>query len=163
MTTMDIRLADSGDIEDLKVLYDRLDDLHLDYMPEDFIKPDQPFRDADFFERLLGFEENLVLVAVIEDQLVAFIEAYKMEGMANGPKRARTWMQIENVCVLPEWEGRGIASALVEEVHYIAQVNGMDAVELKVYDFNQGALAFYEALGYRPLYHWMRIPLNEKG
>jgi len=60
----------------------------------------------------------------------------------------RRWLQVDNVAVLRAYRGMGIGRALMDEAHAWARAQGLADVELTVWEFNQDAIAFYEALGY---------------
>jgi GNAT superfamily N-acetyltransferase len=47
--------------------------------------------------------------------------------------------------------GQGIGRALMEHTHEWARGQGIHEVELTVWEFNQGAMAFYSELGYTPI------------
>ena len=57
-------------------------------------------------------------------------------------------VQIHTLCILPEWQGRGIGSALTRNVIAAGQARG-DAVTLQVLKANPRARALYERLGFR--------------
>jgi GNAT superfamily N-acetyltransferase len=51
----------------------------------------------------------------------------------------------------------------MERAHRWALDKGVSEVELSVWDFNEGAIAFYENLGYKPTRHTLSISLHEAG
>ena len=62
---------------------------------------------------------------------------------------ARHAMYIDSVAVDPEWEGRGVAAALMSSVADEARRRGLTALTLYVIDRNEHARAVYEHLGFR--------------
>ncbi len=60
----------------------------------------------------------------------------------------RRWLVVENVAVLEAYRGMGVGRALMQHAHEWARGQGLAEVELTVWEFNEGAVAFYEQLGY---------------
>ncbi len=60
----------------------------------------------------------------------------------------RRYAVIESVVVAEEHRRAGIGRGLVEKAHQWAVAEGADSIELNVWEFNQGAVEFYERLGY---------------
>jgi len=55
----------------------------------------------------------------------------------------------EDIFVVPEWRGKGLARYLIGEgIRYLAQ-NGKGAANLEVRESNQPAVRLYQSLGYR--------------
>ncbi len=55
---------------------------------------------------------------------------------------------VDSLAVGQEFRRHGIGRALMDQAHAWAIAKGAADVELNVYEFNQPALAFYQALGY---------------
>jgi GNAT superfamily N-acetyltransferase len=60
----------------------------------------------------------------------------------------RKYLLVDMVGVKESLRGEGIGRALMQAAHGWARQQGITQVELRVYEFNQGAIAFYESLGY---------------
>ena len=84
-------------------------------------------------------------------------------------RRARTWsgwptrrprtpsrfsderaLELSGVVVRSDFRGRGVGRALVAEAARFAQERGIPWVELKTFSPNQGAMEFWESLGFTP-------------
>jgi ribosomal protein S18 acetylase RimI-like enzyme len=76
------------------------------------------------------------------DTLVGLVAAYL------DPEAARAF--VTNVSVLPEWTGRGVASALLRQCVAHARNATMGEVALEVDPRNAAAVALYERIGFRP-------------
>ena len=72
----------------------------------------------------------------------------------------RTYISIDNLVVVEEYREQGVGQALMGQVHLWAQKSGVKEIQLTVWDFNQGAIAFYKKLGYQMLHHRMRKELS---
>jgi GNAT superfamily N-acetyltransferase len=51
--------------------------------------------------------------------------------------------------VAEAWRRRGVGRAILDGARAWAKANNAAYVEIAVHEFNQGAIRFYEALGYR--------------
>jgi len=63
---------------------------------------------------------------------------------------------IDSLAVKEGFRRSGVGRALMERAHQWARDKGVTQVELGVWEFNEGAMAFYEKLGYRPASRKMR-------
>ena len=69
--------------------------------------------------------------------------------------RGKRGIHLEDLFVVPAARGAGIGEALLREVARIARSRGCARLEWSVLDWNEPALAFYRALGARPLSEWV--------
>jgi len=68
---------------------------------------------------------------------------------------------IEDLYVKPEFRGKGIGKALLDEVINKAKENNFGRVEWVVLDWNVSAIEFYENRGAFPLNEWKIFRLQE--
>lgn len=73
---------------------------------------------------------------------------------------ARPGLHLEDLFVVPEHRGRGLGRALLRHVAHLARERGCGRLEWSVLDWNQPAIAFYEALGARRLPEWQLCRLT---
>ncbi len=83
--------------------------------------------------------EMSVLVAIADEKIVGTIggQAHRAEG------------HIRGMAVLPEWQGKGVASALLGAVENELLGNGCQCVTLDTTEPLMRAMRFYEKHGYR--------------
>jgi diamine N-acetyltransferase len=55
---------------------------------------------------------------------------------------------VQDVGILPAWRGQGIGRALMEAAEQWARRQGARHLQLNVWEFNTGALRFYETVGF---------------
>jgi diamine N-acetyltransferase len=70
-------------------------------------------------------------------------------------------LHLEDLFVKPTYRGEGIGGALVRRVARIAEERGCRRIDLAVLDWNDEAIAFYDALGAEPLDDWTTLRLDE--
>jgi predicted GNAT family acetyltransferase len=72
----------------------------------------------------------------------------KLVAMAGERMKPTGFTEVSGVCTLPDWRGRGYGGALMRMVAARILARG-ETPFLHVYADNQGAIALYEALGFR--------------
>lgn len=75
---------------------------------------------------------------------------------------ARPGLYLEDLFVQPEFRGRGIGKALLVHLARLANARGYGRMEWSVLDWNESAIAFYEAFGARRLPQWQICRLTGK-
>lgn len=108
-----------------------------------------------------GFGTNPVFhcfVAEIEKNIV---------GMALIYHRYSTWkgriIHLEDLIVNQDMRGRGIGTALLDEVVKYAHQLGARRINWEVLDWNEPAIHFYESKGAKVLREWDVVHLDEQG
>jgi diamine N-acetyltransferase len=153
-----IRPAVPDDYEEITALLAEVDELHRVQLPWLFGAPKIEPRPREFFDRLLSEQSSTILVA----------DAASVVGIATVLIRTapefpvfivQTWGVLDNIAVSKTWRRRGVGKALTHAAEAWAQQQNMSWLELGVYEFNAGARAFYEALGYLPVSTKLRKPL----
>ena len=73
-------------------------------------------------------------------------------------------LYIDDICVDEAYRGNGVGRALYEHVKEYAKEKGFHRIELNMWEFNKGALAFYESVGFETYRRYVeRIrPANER-
>jgi diamine N-acetyltransferase len=145
-----IRLAVVEDFLAISSLIGETDELHRAARPDLFRKPEGPPRDFEFIANLIAGPNSAILAA--EDdasgELVGFVIVRILEVAPNCARRARRFAEIGNLGVAKHARRRGIGETLVKHTFQWASARDVDAIELVVYEFNAGAISFYEALGF---------------
>jgi GNAT superfamily N-acetyltransferase len=72
----------------------------------------------------------------------------------------RPGLYLEDVFVYPEFRGRGIGKALLQELAGIALERGCARMKWEVLDWNTPAIDFYSAMGAELQTEWLNVRLN---
>lgn len=133
----------------LMSLYYESDLYHYEKMPLELKKPEEiaQQRTKESFQQLLGSENNILLMAVSEGQVCGLIAANIRE-RASFIHSAKKVAYIDEVTVLSQYQGKGIAKYLINYLEAYFSAQGITEIELNVYQFNQSAIALYKGLGY---------------
>ena len=143
---MKVRQAGPDDLTDLVAMFQELDRMQQDWR---VFTPRPGFYDevgAKYVEAI-GKPDALILVAENDDEVIGM--AY---GEARLPSRFSDELALElsGVVVRAGSRGMGVGRALVREVGRFAEERDIPWVELKTFAPNQGAMEFWESLGFRP-------------
>ena len=71
--------------------------------------------------------------------------------------KVRDFLDIDEFCVDEKHRREGIATAMVEFIKSFAIDQGYHRLELNMWEFNQDALAFYEAAGFETYRRYMEM------
>jgi ribosomal protein S18 acetylase RimI-like enzyme len=66
-------------------------------------------------------------------------------------KREMKPLFVEELAVHPDWNGRGVGSFVLEQLHHLAKVRALTHLVLEVAENNENALQWYRKRGFRKL------------
>lgn len=158
-----VRVATSSDHEAACSLLAAADELHRVNVPWLFRKPALDPRTKEFFAGLLNGEDSTVLVAEAAGQLVGVATALLRSAPDFALFVTQRWAVLDNLAVLESWRRRGVGTSLTRDAERWARSRGASWLELGVYDFNEAARSFYQAMGYAPVLTKLRKPLGDAG
>lgn len=158
--SIEVRPARREELERVNELRSAVNDLHVQGRPGHF-RPDfnaelrkrvyEQF-DSDDYEILVALDEGAVA------GFATFLTVHRPEGPYTLPLN---YLHIEEFGVDAAHRRRGVGAALVKAVRDIARKQGLKRVDLDAWSFNEGALAFYEAVGFRPYRVYMELDTDE--
>lgn len=147
-----IRTASTHDLATLVALNAIVHDVHVQHRPDRFV-------DAPSSEDLGG-----LLAGQLSEPQVTFLIAEASDGAAVGYAMARvvalpgsvlgladSVVSLQQIAVDPSAARSGVGSALLDRVREIGRAAGCRRLVTQVWDFNEGAQAFYQASGLRPM------------
>jgi ribosomal protein S18 acetylase RimI-like enzyme len=143
-----IREAVGADYEGLLAVFEVVDACHREALPHVFRAPDGPARARAYVEGLLADERWAVFVAERQGAICGVVTVSVRETPDIPILVPRRYAQVDTLAVLPGQRRMGIGRALMARAHAWAREQGASEIELTVWAFNEGAAAFYEALGY---------------
>jgi ribosomal protein S18 acetylase RimI-like enzyme len=144
---VNVRQATPQDVPSLVALFQELDRMQADWR---VFTPRPGFYDevGDKYREAMSDTDAVVLVAEDDEGEVvgmAFGETHVPSRFSD--ERA---FEISGVVVRGGYRGRGVGHELVREVAAFAGSRGIEWIELKTFAPNQGAMAFWEGLGFTP-------------
>lgn len=160
-----IRSARPDDLEALRAGYDEFQSFHVRGLPRYLRVPDPgeagPTEFDQAVERLIAGEEATLLVAESDGRLVGLAEVYLNDPVESPFVVSRRTATLQSLLVIEDFRGTGLGRALVEAVEQWALQRGAKEMKAKTWEFPEGPLAFYEALGYATLSRELVKPLAE--
>jgi ribosomal protein S18 acetylase RimI-like enzyme len=110
------------------------------------------------FEEVYDDEGTEQLMFLVDGDVVAYAEvSYEVTGSDNWinpryfERRDMRPLYVEELAVHPDWNGRGVGSFALEQLHHLARVRGLTHLVLEVAENNENALRWYRRRGFRKL------------
>lgn len=143
-----IRRALSSDAEGVLRLLEQIAAFHHEGRP-DIFKANSKKYTKEEFDNILQDDKRPVFVAVDEEnRVLGYAFCMVMEQKEQGPFYACQLLYIDDICVDQDARGQNIGRKLFEAVKKYANEIGVKNIELNVWEFNEGAIRFYEKCGF---------------
>ncbi len=160
MNPVNIRTAQIRDIDGIFEVLAEADQLHRDAHPEIFRPGGFDASIKKFYRACIMDPAAEIFIAEQQTKIVGAI----LISLQHSPKAPallpRKFGVIENIAVHPSLRETGIGQALMKRAQQWAAALGASSIELTVWAFNQGAMSFYEKIGYKTIHHKMRKDLK---
>ncbi|HTJ45139.1 MAG TPA: GNAT family N-acetyltransferase [Kofleriaceae bacterium] len=115
-------------------------------------------RSKQRFDEVYDDEGTEQLLFSVDGAIVAYAEvSYEVTGSDNWinpryfEKREMRPLFVDELAVHPDWNGRGVGSFVLEQLHHLARVRGLTHLVLEVAENNENALQWYKKRGFRKL------------
>ena len=155
-----IREANQRDYEGLCRVFAEGDTFHSEALPYVFRKFDGPARTKEYISSIIVDENAGLFVAESAGQIIGAIHILIRETPNIPIMVPRRYAVIENLVVMKRFRRSGVGQSLVKRAEQWAMNKNVIQVELNVWEFNKGAIAFYEKLGYRTasrkIWKWLK-------
>jgi ribosomal protein S18 acetylase RimI-like enzyme len=96
-------------------------------------------------------------VAVKDGTICGFAVLHHINRPENPFMKERDFLDIDEFCVDEAFRRQGIASEMIAFIREFAKEKGFHRIELNMWEFNQEALAFYEAAGFQTFRRYMEM------
>ena len=154
-----VRFAREEDLPQVNVLRKQVNDIHVAGKPDVF-KPGFSDELRDYLFVIWQDPQKKVVVAELEGKVVGFAILNHIVRPENPFMYERNFLDIDEFGVHESCRRQGIAGAMFTFIRDWAQKEGFRRLELNMWEFNQGALAFYEAAGLKTYRRYMEIYLD---
>lgn len=156
---MNIRLATQSELQRVNELRAQVSELHAAARPDIFRPGFPPFL-ADYLYAIHADERRHILVAERAGEIVAFACLAEIETPEKPHKPARRFIEVDEFGVDERCRRQGIGRAFFEGIRAFATERGYDRIELNMWEFNESARAFYEAIGFATYRRYMEYNLE---
>lgn len=146
---MEIRFANEKDIPGMIRLLQQVGQVHHEIRPDLFRAGAQKYDEAAL-KALLADPSRPILIADLEGTVAGYAFCILQKTQADPVLCDRKVLYIDDLCVEETIRGKGVATALYQQVLAYAKSLGCHSVTLNVWCGNDSAMAFYEKCGLKP-------------
>ena len=153
-----VRFAREADLERVNELRKQVNDLHVAGKPEIF-KPGFCDELRDHIHVIREDPQKKIVVAEQAGKICGFAILNHINRPENPFMFERDYLDIDEFGVDENSRRQGAASAMISFIRDWARKQGFSRLELNMWTFNRGALAFYEAAGFETYRRYMEMRL----
>ena len=143
-----VRSARRDELERVNELRRMVNDVHVSGRP-DIFRPGFGPEMRDYVYKQFDSDEYDMLVAVTDGVICGYAVTAVGHKSLSPYNNERYFYHVEEFGVDADYRRMGVATALVDYIKRDAKAKGLSRVELDVWEFNEGARAFYEAAGFK--------------
>lgn len=153
---MNVRLAKKDELGSVNELRKQVNDLHARNKPEIFR---QGFAKdlQDFIYEIWADPLRDIVVAEQDGKICGFAALRRVSRPETPYMRPRDYLDVDEFGVDETCRRQGVGTAMVAFIKEYALKNGFERIELNMWEFNTGALAFYEAAGFATYRRYMEL------
>ena len=141
-----IRRAGIDDVEQLRLLYQELEEDGVRYQPEHFVVGE---RSNEFFQSVFESADQDILVA--DGKILGFSHVMILEQKKVACLKPETLVYIQDLDVLESRRSQGIGTLLMEASKRYGKEHGVDFIRTQVFPQNIDGMRFYEKNGFREM------------
>ena len=149
-----VRLAQKTDKPAINELRRQVKLFHTEGNPV-FFAPGFPRELADYLDIIFAQDNAEVVVAELDGQVVGFACITYVERPGSVFRNPLQYCDIDELGVDERFRRQGIGRAMFDFIKTRAAERGFPRIELNMWEFNDGALKFYESLGFRTYRRYM--------
>ena len=151
-----VRFAREEDLERVNELRKEVNDVHTAGKPEIF-KPGFGPELRDYIHAIMEDPAKKIAVAETDGEIRGFAVLNHIVRPENPFMYERDYLDIDEFGVDSRCRRQGIAAAMIRFIRGWAADNGFSRIELNMWEFNRGALAFYESAGLTTYRRYMEM------
>ena len=149
-----VRLVRNGELDRVNELRRQVSELHAAGLPNLF-RPGFPDELRDYIHEIYDDPDKDIAVAEMDGELCGYAILNRIFRPENPFRFACSFLDIDEFGVDERCRRRGVATAMIGFIRDYARENGFRRIELNMWSFNHGALAFYEAAGFSTYRRYM--------
>lgn len=157
-TSVIVRFARNDELEKVNVLRKQVNDLHAAGVPDVF---KQGFCDElrDYIYAIWDDPNKQIVIAEQNGNICGYAVLNHIVRPENPFMYIRDFLDIDEFGVDEKHWRQGIASAMIAFICDYAKAEGFCRIELNMWEFNRGALAFYETEGFSTYRRYMEMKI----
>ena len=153
---MEIRFAREDELDRVNELRKQVNDLHVEGKPDVF---KAGFKDElyNHIYDIWNDPEQEIVVADADGIICGFAVVHHIYKAENPFMFERDFIDVDEFCVDERFRRQGIATEIITFIKDYTKEKGFKRIELNMWEFNQGALEFYEAVGFNTYRRYMEL------
>jgi len=154
-----VRFAEEKDLDRINELRKQVNDIHVEGRP-DMFKAGFGSEIRDYAKVIMS-EENSDIIVAERNGVICGMVCVDYVNKAETPfSRARNFYHVQEIAVDTNYRRQGVAKELLEFMTADAKKRNLSRIELDVWEFNESAIEFYRAVGFRPMRIWMEYEVE---
>lgn len=154
-----VRFAQEKDLDRINELRKQVNDIHVEGRP-DIFKAGFGAELRDHAQKLLCGENSDIIVAE-RDGIICGMACVDYVNKPETPfGNARCFYHVQEIAVDANHRRQGVARELLEFMIADAKNRKLGKIELDVWEFNDSAIEFYQAVGFRQTRRWMEYEVE---
>lgn len=149
-----VRFAEEKDFDKINELRKQVNDIHVEGRP-DIFKAGFGKEIRDFAKAIMS-GENSDIIVVERDGIICGMACVDYVNKPESPYgKARSFYHVQEIAVDINHRRQGVAKELLEFMIADAKKRNLGKIELDVWEFNDSAIEFYQAVGFKSTRRWM--------
>lgn len=132
---LELKSYKNGKQEEIKFIYDLKKEVYMKYVDSIYGEWNEE-NQKKLFERFMKENSKNIELIYLKDELVGFY---------NGKDKDNNTFEIGNICVKPEYQNKGIGTAVLKEILFEHKEQN---IKLQVFKINENAIKLYEKMGF---------------
>lgn len=153
---MAVRFAEEKDLARVNELRRQVNEVHVKGKPDVF-KPGFGPQLRDYINVIFSDESQKIAVAERDGVIRGFAVLHHINKPENPFMYERDFLDIDEFGVDENARRQGVAMEMIAFIRDYAKAQGFKRLELNMWEFNRGALAFYEAAGFSTYRRYMEM------
>lgn len=155
---MNVRFAADQELSSVNELRKQVNDLHVAGKPSVF-KGGFPPELQDYIFAIQKDPDKEIVVAECDGVICGFAVLHRVCRPETPYMSERVYLDIDEFGVDESYRRQGVATGMITFIKEYAKKQGFHRIELNMWEFNQDALAFYEAAGFVTYRRYMEMLL----
>jgi ribosomal protein S18 acetylase RimI-like enzyme len=156
---MNIRIANTGDIEKILILEEQILELHSKTRTDWIDSKKRPFN-YEFLKNCIESNNGQIFIAENENKIIGHCILNINEIKNHNMFYDMLNIEIKDICIDEKYRNKGIGKKIFEKIKEFAKEKDAKFIELSVWEFNQNAIKFYEHLGMKTRLRKMELKIE---
>jgi ribosomal protein S18 acetylase RimI-like enzyme len=154
-----VRFAEEKDLDRINELRKQVNDIHVEGRP-DLFKAGFGDEIRDYAKVIMDGENSDIIVAERDGVICGMVCVECVNKPETPYSKARSFYHVQEIAVDADYRRQGVAKELFEFMIEDAKKRKLARIELDVWEFNDSAIEFYQAVGFGQTRRWMEYEVK---